>query len=169
MTIYIDNIEGIDDAARSFAERVGLMPATDREGVGLVPATDMVGAGGSPRVVAFRAGMGAGKTTFISALCRVLGVESDEISSPTFAIINVYERVPSGEEIYHFDCYRLEDLGEALDMGAEDYLYSGSLCLIEWPDVIEGILPDDTLYVDITQSPIAGAPERRQLSWNFPA
>lgn len=158
MTVYIENIEEIDEVARLFAERVGLLPGSGKEGA-VEP----------PRVVAFRAGMGVGKTTFISALCRVLGVKSEEISSPTFAIINVYGREGSCDQIYHFDCYRLEDVSEALDMGAEDYLYSGSLCLIEWPEVIEGILPDDTLYVDITQSPADAAPERRQLSWSFPA
>ena len=99
------------------------------------------------RVYAFDAQMGAGKTTFISELCRALGTD-DIANSPTFAIVNVYE-LPDGEEMYHFDCYRLKSLREALDFGAEEYLYSGNYCFIEWPEIIAPILPEDTVRVSI--------------------
>ena len=92
--------------------------------------------------------MGAGKTTFISELCREMGT-NDVTNSPTFAIVNVYELI-NGDEIYHFDCYRLKDIREALDFGAEEYLYSGNYCFIEWPEKIEALLPEDTVYVRIT-------------------
>lgn len=98
------------------------------------------------RVYAFHAPMGAGKTTFISELCHAMGTD-DVTNSPTFAIVNVYE-TDQKAEIYHFDCYRLKDIREALDFGAEEYLYSGNYCFIEWPEIIEPILPNDT--VDIT-------------------
>lgn len=101
-------------------------------------------------VIAFNGTMGAGKTTFISEVCRRLGVREDT-SSPTFAIINEYETEPSGERLYHFDCYRLESPEEAFDLGAEDYLLSGAKCFIEWPEMIEALLPDDTLYVSIRE------------------
>lgn len=104
-------------------------------------------------VVAFRAPMGAGKTTLISEICRQLGVCDDDISSPTFSIINEYRSDTTGELIYHFDCYRLENIAEAIDMGVEDYFESGALCLIEWPDIIEPLLPGDVVYVDITVNP----------------
>ncbi len=103
---------------------------------------------GDAKVVAFDAPMGAGKTTLISAMCRHLGVE-DDISSPTFAIVNDYTSTVTGEHIYHFDCYRIEDPSEAEDMGAEDYFYSGNRCFIEWPDRIEAFLPDETVRVAI--------------------
>lgn len=99
------------------------------------------------RVFAFDAPMGAGKTTFIKQLCEELGTD-DVVNSPTFAIVNVYD-TPQDGEIYHFDCYRLKDIREAQDFGAEDYLYSGNICLIEWPDIIEPLLPEDTLYIHI--------------------
>lgn len=99
------------------------------------------------RVFAFDAPMGAGKTTFIKQLCEELGTE-DVVNSPTFAIVNVYD-TPQDGEVYHFDCYRLKDIREAQDFGAEDYLYSGNMCLIEWPDIIEPLLPEDTLYIRI--------------------
>ena len=99
------------------------------------------------RVYAFDAPMGAGKTTFISELCRALGTE-DVTNSPTFAIVNVYE-LPSGDEVYHFDCYRLKNVREALDFGAEEYLYSGNYCFIEWPEIIEPIMPENTVHVSI--------------------
>jgi len=101
-------------------------------------------------VFAFVGEMGAGKTTFINALCRQLGVESDPTNSPSFAIINEYRSDTTAELIYHFDCYRLESEQEALDLGAEDYFDCGAICLIEWPERIAGILPDDTVRVDIT-------------------
>ena len=108
---------------------------------------------GDRTVFAFRGDMGAGKTTFISAICRCLGVGEDDISSPTFAIVNEYRSDTSGNLIYHFDCYRSEDDTEALDMGVEDYLYGGSLCFIEWPDRIEKFLPETTVNVDIRENP----------------
>lgn len=101
-------------------------------------------------VFAFYGNMGAGKTTFINALCRALGVETDMTSSPSFAIINEYRSDTTAELIYHFDCYRLENEQEAIDIDAEDYFDSGAICLIEWPERIEGLLPDDTVRVDIT-------------------
>lgn len=102
---------------------------------------------GDRKRVAFFAPMGAGKTTFITALCKVLGV-SDPVCSPTFTIINEY-LTPEGESIYHFDFYRLTKISEAYDIGVEDYFYSGNLCLMEWPQNIEEILPEDTLRVEI--------------------
>ena len=99
------------------------------------------------RVFAFDAPMGAGKTTFIKQLCEELGTE-DVVNSPTFAIVNVYD-TPNDGEVYHFDCYRLKDIREAQDFGAEEYLYSGNLCLIEWPDMIAPLLPEDTVYIKI--------------------
>jgi tRNA threonylcarbamoyladenosine biosynthesis protein TsaE len=98
-------------------------------------------------VFAFRGEMGAGKTTFIKAICENLGV-SDTINSPTFAIVNEY-RSDSGELIYHFDFYRINKVEEAFDFGYEDYFYSGSLCFIEWPELIENLLPNDTVNVCI--------------------
>ena len=101
-------------------------------------------------VFAFYGQMGAGKTTFINELCRQLGVETDATNSPSFAIINEYRSDTTAELIYHFDCYRLENEQEAVDIGAEDYFDSGALCLIEWPERIEGLLPDDSVRVDLT-------------------
>lgn len=136
MEIHIKDLEALPAAAREFLKAVG-----------------------SRRVFAFDAGMGAGKTTFISALCRALGV-TDDVSSPTFAIVNEYRATPTEtgfpdlpRRINHFDCYRIDDPAEALDFGIEDYLYSGDLCLIEWPDRIESFLPDDTVRVVIRVNP----------------
>jgi len=101
------------------------------------------------RVFAFDAPMGAGKTTFIKYLCEQMGT-MDIVNSPTFSIVNVYDvEQPYRGEVYHFDCYRLKDLREALDFGAEDYLYSGNYCFIEWPDILSPILPEDTIHVTI--------------------
>lgn len=107
-------------------------------------------------IFAFTAPMGTGKTTFIKALAEALGVE-DVINSPTFSIINEYRAEPSGELIYHFDCYRLEKLSDALNLGVEDYLESGALCLIEWPEILEEILPADTVRVTIEEEAGTGA------------
>ena len=96
-------------------------------------------------VVAFDAPMGAGKTTLIGRMVRLLGAE-DDVTSPTFAIVNQYEGVRT---IYHFDMYRIERVEEALDFGSEEYLSSGELCLVEWPEKIEALLPDDTMVVKI--------------------
>ena len=122
--IKITDIEHIREAAREFIANIG-----------------------DHRVFAFYGKMGAGKTTFVKAICEELGVE-DVITSPTFAIINEYE----GEEtIYHFDFYRIKKLEEVYDMGYEDYFYSGALCFIEWPELIEEILPDDAVRVSIIE------------------
>ena len=101
------------------------------------------------RVLAFDGQMGAGKTTFIKKLCEEMGTV-DVVNSPTFAIVNVYDvERPYRGEVYHFDCYRLKDIREAMDFGAEEYLYSGNYCFIEWPEMIEPLLPDDTVYIRI--------------------
>ena len=124
-TIEIRDLDHIREAAREF---INLM--------------------GEARVFAFYGTMGAGKTTFIKALCEELGVE-DVITSPTFAIVNEYTTGDS--RIFHFDFYRIKKLEEVYDMGYEDYFYSGSLCFIEWPELIEDILPDDAVRVTITE------------------
>ena len=126
--IRISSLENIDSAARAFLRQIG-----DR------------------RLIAFYAPMGAGKTTFTSALCRVLGVD-DPVCSPTFTLVNEY-RLPDGECIYHFDFYRLNHEAEALYIGLYDYLDSGSLCLMEWPENVENLLPDETLAVHIEVLP----------------
>ena len=101
------------------------------------------------RVFAFDGQMGAGKTTFIKKLCETMGT-ADVVNSPTFAIVNVYDvEQPYKGEVYHFDCYRLKDIREAMDFGAEEYLYSGNYCFIEWPDMIAPLLPEDTVRVKI--------------------
>ena len=101
------------------------------------------------RVFAFDGQMGAGKTTFIKQLCQEMGT-ADVVNSPTFAIVNVYDVTrPYQGEVYHFDCYRLKDIREAMDFGAEEYLYSGNYCFIEWPALIEPLLPEDTVHVKI--------------------
>ncbi|MDE6555474.1 MAG: tRNA (adenosine(37)-N6)-threonylcarbamoyltransferase complex ATPase subunit type 1 TsaE [Duncaniella sp.] len=107
-------------------------------------------------IYAFTGEMGAGKTTFINALAKALGVEEDPTGSPTFSIVNEYRSDTTAELIYHFDLYRIEDLEQAFDIGIEDYLDSGALCLIEWPDRIADILPDDTVNVEITVNPDGG-------------
>ena len=126
ITIKIQDIDHIREAAREFIEHIG-----------------------DHRVFAFYGKMGAGKTTFVKAICEELGVD-DVITSPTFAIINEYE-TPSNSPIYHFDFYRIKKLEEVYDMGYEDYFYSGSLCFIEWPELIEEILPDDAVRVSIAE------------------
>ena len=123
--ITIAKLSEIDRAAEAFLQEVG-----------------------THRLIAFYAPMGAGKTTFITALCRRKGVREDAVSSPTFAIVNEY-RSASGEAIYHFDFYRIEHPAEALDIGLYDYLDSGCLCLMEWPENIEALLPEESLRVQI--------------------
>lgn len=103
-------------------------------------------------IFAFYGSMGAGKTTFIKAVCEAMGVK-DVINSPTFAIVNEYLAEPSGQTIYHFDFYRIQKLGEVYDMGYEDYFYSGSPCFIEWPEFIEPLLPEGTVCVHINVEP----------------
>ena len=116
---------------------------------------------GDNTLIAFYAPMGAGKTTFTTAVCKALGVQEDAISSPTFAIVNEY-RGGEGQPIYHFDFYRIERPEEALDIGLYDYLDSGELCLMEWPENIEGLLPEETLKVNIH----VNADGSRTLSWD---
>ena len=114
-------------------------------------AKQFVAAMGNNRVFAFYGKMGAGKTTFIKALCTELGVD-DVITSPTFAIVNEYT-AGDGSPIYHFDFYRIKKLDEVYDMGYEDYFYNGGLCLIEWPELIESLLPEDAVEVHIAEQP----------------
>ena len=135
--IHIATLEDLGQAAKNFLEEIG-----------------------DNRLVAFYAPMGAGKTTFTTAVCTQLGVQEDAVSSPTFAIVNEY-RTGTGEPLYHFDFYRIERLEEALDIGLYDYLDSGSLCLMEWPENIEDLLPEETLKVHIRVNPDAS----RTLSW----
>ena len=97
-------------------------------------------------IVTFKGDLGAGKTTLIKTLCQKLGVE-DNISSPTFSIINEYKA--KNRAIYHIDLYRIETIEEAIDIGIEEYLYSGGLCLIEWPKIIESLLPEKYLHIEI--------------------
>ena len=131
-TISIQDIEHIREAAREFIQQMG-----------------------DAHVFAFYGKMGAGKTTFVKAICEELGVK-DVITSPTFAIINEYEASSTGQyegiPIYHFDFYRIKKLEEVYDMGYEDYFYSGALCFIEWPELIEELLPEDTVKVCITEN-----------------
>jgi len=112
------------------------------------------------RLLAFYAPMGAGKTTFTTAICRVLGVGSDAVSSPTFSIVNEY-RAADGSSVFHFDFYRIEKIAEALDIGFFDYIDSGCLCIMEWPENIEEILPEETLRIGISVAPDG----TRILSW----
>ena len=126
ISIKIQDIEHIREAAREFIEHIG-----------------------DHRVFAFYGKMGAGKTTFVKAICEELGVD-DVITSPTFAIINEYTST-KGDSIFHFDFYRIKKLEEVYDMGYEDYFYSGALCFIEWPELIEEILPDDAVRVSIAE------------------
>ena len=111
-------------------------------------AHDFIAAMDDRTVFAFRGEMGAGKTTFIKAVCLALGVE-DEVNSPTFAIVNEYRSETTAELIYHFDCYRIKTLEEAMDFGFEDYMESSALCFIEWPEYVEDLLPGDVVNVFI--------------------
>ena len=114
---------------------------------------------GDSTLVAFFAPMGAGKTTFTTAICKALGV-TDPVGSPTFAIVNEYLR-EDGDYMYHFDFYRLNKLSEAVEIGLDDYLYSGCLCIMEWPENVEELLPDDTLKIYFTINP----DNSRTLTW----
>jgi len=104
---------------------------------------------GEKKIFAFNGKMGAGKTTFIKAICEAMGVK-EIINSPTFSIVNEYE-TDSGKIIYHFDCYRINNIQEALDLGAEEYLYSGNLCFIEWSENIAPLLPHSMVNVNIEE------------------
>lgn len=126
MEITINGLDTIRSTARQFIDNIG-----------------------SSRVFAFYGKMGAGKTTFVKALCEELGCD-DVITSPTFAIVNEYTDGKQ-QPVYHFDFYRIKKLEEVYDMGYEEYFYSGALCLIEWPELIEDVLPDDTVRVTIEE------------------
>lgn len=115
---------------------------------------------GEHKLIAFYAPMGSGKTTFTTAICRVLGVEDDAVSSPTFSIVNEY-RTATGEPMYHFDFYRINRVSEAFDIGFYDYIDSGCLCIMEWPENIEEIIPEETLKVNISVNPDLS----RKLVW----
>ena len=112
-------------------------------------AQEFIGQMGEHKIFAFYGAMGAGKTTFVKALCEAMGV-TDTVNSPTFAIVNEYD-TPSGRPIYHFDFYRIKRLAEVYDMGYEDYFYSGALCFIEWPELVEEVLPGDAVKVIIEE------------------
>lgn len=126
-TIRIESLEKIQEAAKTFVANMG-----------------------DDTVFAFYGKMGAGKTTFVKAICEELGVE-DTITSPTFAIVNEYRSDLAGELIYHFDFYRIKKLDEVYDMGYEDYFYSGAICFIEWPELVEELLPCNTVKVSIEE------------------
>lgn len=128
MKITIKSLDTIREAAKTFVKNMG-----------------------NGHVFAFYGKMGAGKTTFIKAICEELGVE-DVITSPTFAIVNEYRSATTNELIYHFDFYRIKKLDEVYDMGYEDYFYSGALCFIEWPELIEELLPTDAVRVRIEET-----------------
>ena len=132
MEIKINSLAEINDAAKKFIENMG-----------------------DGKVFAFYGKMGAGKTTFIKAVCEELGVD-DVITSPTFAIVNEYQSATTGESIYHFDFYRIKKLEEVYDMGYEDYFYSDSLCFLEWPELIEELLPEDATKVSIEETEDGG-------------
>lgn len=114
-------------------------------------AKEFINLMGDNTIFAFYGKMGAGKTTFIKALCKALGVE-DEVNSPTFAIVNEYRSETTAELIYHFDFYRIKKVEEVYDLGYEDYFYSGALCFIEWPELIEELLPEDTKKISIEEN-----------------
>ena len=134
--ITIQNIEDLERAAREFLNQIG-----------------------DNTLIAFFAPMGSGKTTFTTAICKVLGV-TDPVGSPTFAIVNEYMRA-DGDYMYHFDFYRINKISEALEIGFYDYMDSGSLCIMEWPENIEEILPEDTLKVYFATNP----DQSRTLTW----
>lgn len=115
---------------------------------------------GNKTLVALKGNMGAGKTTLIKTICEVAGIR-DVVNSPTFSIINQYEN-EEGKIIYHFDFYRLEKEQEALEIGLYDYLDSGHLCLMEWPEKVEKLLPEECVYVNIKEDIVSG---KREISW----
>lgn len=125
MMIVVPSLRQLPDAARTLVEHVGSSP-----------------------VVALYGGMGAGKTTLVKAVCKVLGV-NDVVTSPSFSLVNEYRSDTTGESIYHFDFFRLQRLEEAYDMGCDDYFSSGARCFVEWPELVEPLLPEDTVRVRI--------------------
>lgn len=128
MELKINHINDINEVARQFVDQMD-----------------------DHKIFAFYGKMGAGKTTFIKAMCEELGV-TDVINSPTFAIVNEYMD-GKGESIYHFDFYRIKRVEEVYDIGFDEYIYSGNLCLMEWPELIEQLLPEETVRVDIMENP----------------
>lgn len=132
MEIKISSLDNILEAAQQFLTLTGLV------------------AGESGRCFAFYGKMGAGKTTFVKALCDALGVD-DVVNSPTFAIVNEYYSTVLDAPVYHFDFYRIKRLEEAYDIGTDDYFYSGHPCFIEWPELVEDILPEDVVRVTIEE------------------
>lgn len=136
-SITISGLDTIDAAAKEFLNRTA-----------------------GHNLIALYGQMGAGKTTFTTALCRVLGVREDAVSSPTFAIVNEY-RSAAGDPVFHFDFYRITKIAEALDIGFYDYADSGFLCIMEWPENIESLLPEETLRVRINVAPDG----TRVLNW----
>ena len=126
-TLEIQSLDTIHETAKQFVAQIG-----DR------------------KVFAFNGKMGAGKTTFIRAICDTFGVSESAVNSPTFSIVNEYETA-DGNIIYHFDCYRINYVAEAIQFGAEDYFYSGNLCFIEWAENIAPILPDSIVNVNIEE------------------
>jgi len=126
MILKIEKLNSINSTARQFIEQIG-----------------------DKTVFAFNGKMGSGKTTFIKAICEELGVK-ETVNSPTFSIVNEYEAADK-RIIYHFDCYRINKVQEALDLGAEEYLYSGNLCFIEWSENIASLLPDSLVNVNIEE------------------
>ena len=126
--ITIQHVTQIAEAARQFIEEMG-----------------------QHRIFAFYGAMGVGKTTFIKEICKKLGV-TETVASPTFSIINEYKD-GNGEPIYHFDFYRINKLEEVFDFGYEDYFYSDHLCFIEWPELVESILPEDTVRISVVEVP----------------
>ena len=137
--VIISGVEDLERAAAEFLEKIG-----------------------DNTLVAFFAPMGSGKTTFTTAICKVLGV-TDPVGSPTFAIVNEYMRA-DGDPMYHFDFYRINKFQEAIEIGLYDYLDSGCLCIMEWPENIEDLLPEETLKVSITVNP----DQSRTVSWEDP-
>ena len=135
--VLIPGLEQLDQAAQEFLREVG-----------------------EHTLIAFYAPMGAGKTTFTTAVCKALGVQEDAVSSPTFAIVNEY-RSGNSRPVFHFDFYRIENPAEALDIGLYDYLDSGELCLMEWPENVEDLLPEETLRIQIKVLPDG----TRRLEW----
>ena len=139
MELIIESEAKIDEAARKFIDSLG-----------------------GRRHVAFEAPMGTGKTTFVSALCRVLATE-EEATSPTFSIVNDYGRGADGSPaVYHFDFYRIDDPEEIADLGLDEYFESGGWCLMEWPEIATAWLPDDTVFVEMEVL----ADGRRRLRWD---
>ena len=126
LEIKIKSLDGIADAARQFVDAMG-----------------------ENKVFAMFGPMGVGKTTFVKAVCEILGVE-DTITSPTFAIVNEYQ-TNTGDQIFHFDFYRIRKVEEVYDMGYEDYVYSGAVCFLEWPELIEELLPEDAVRVTLSE------------------